>query len=82
MIARRLLRVDNVGLPNLVLKRREFPELVQDALNAESLAEEAGRVLDDRNRFVEQCRHVQTALVGGQLSPSARVAELLSKWLP
>jgi lipid-A-disaccharide synthase len=82
LIARRLLRVENVGLPNLVLGRREFPELVQDALSAESLAEEAGRLLDERPRYVEQCRRVQVALVGGTLSASARVAELLSKWLP
>lgn len=36
-IARRLIRVDHIGMPNLILGQRVFPELVQDEVTAENL---------------------------------------------
>lgn len=47
LLARRLVRVDHIALPNLVAGRRLLPELVQDACRPERIAEEAGRLLDD-----------------------------------
>jgi lipid-A-disaccharide synthase len=82
LIARRLLDVDCIGLPNLVLGERAFPELVQAAFTAENLADAAGRVLDDRAAFVRTCRDVKATLDPGTRAPSAeRVARLIDPWL-
>ncbi len=85
-VARRLLRVDDIGLPNIVLKTRAFPELIQGALTAEALADDAGRLLDEHPLYVEHCRHARQELsvkngASHGRPPSERVAELLSPWL-
>lgn len=82
LVMRRLLRVDDIGLPNLVLGDRVFPELVQDALTGEGLAEAAETLLDSRERYIESCRKVRAELDAGRTSASRRVAELLSTWMP
>jgi lipid-A-disaccharide synthase len=83
-LARRLIQVDNIGLPNIVLEGRVFPELVQDALTKEALADEAGRLLDERPAYVERCREAKHKLLphNGRGAPtSERVKELLEPWL-
>lgn len=37
-LARRLVRVDHIGMPNIILGRRAFPELIQDEVVPEKLA--------------------------------------------
>lgn len=83
-LAKRLIRVENIGLPNIVLESRVFPELVQDALTKEALADEAGRLLDARPAYVERCREVKHRLAphnGSGAPTSQRVKELLEPWL-
>ncbi len=46
-VARRLVRVEHAGLPNLVLGRRAFPERVLDDCRAESLADALAPLLAD-----------------------------------
>jgi lipid-A-disaccharide synthase len=83
-LARRLIQVDSIGLPNIVLDERVFPELVQEALTSEALADEAGRLLDERPSYVERCREAKLRLSpdNGRVAPtSERVKELLAPWL-
>jgi lipid-A-disaccharide synthase len=79
-VAARMLRVSDVALPNLVLGRRVFPELLQDAMTPEALAEEAERLLDERASFVESCQAVHRALDTGTPA-SEHVARLMERWL-
>ncbi len=44
-LLRRVVRTPHVALPNLVLGRRAFPELVQEACTAETVAAAAGALL-------------------------------------
>ena len=85
LVARRWVSVSDVGLPNVVLGRRVFPELIQNELTADAAADEAGRLLDDRPAWVQYCRDVRVQLTGSESfavePPSERVAELLSPWL-
>jgi lipid-A-disaccharide synthase len=46
-LAKRLVTVDLVGLPNLVLERELMPELLQDRCTAPNLAEALDRLLSD-----------------------------------
>ena len=42
-----LVKVDHIGLPNIILGRREFTELVQTEVSAESLTKEIRRLIND-----------------------------------
>lgn len=44
-LARRIVKVDTVGMVNLVAGRRVVPELIQDAFTPEAVADEACRLL-------------------------------------
>jgi lipid-A-disaccharide synthase len=46
-LARRLVKVPFIAMPNLLLGRRVVPELVQQDATAEGIAREARRILDD-----------------------------------
>lgn len=87
LLAKRLLRVREVGLPNLVLGENVFPELLQERVTAQELARAARPLLDDRAGAVRQCRRVaetlRAALPRGPSEPGAseRVARMMRPWL-
>ena len=76
-VARRLIRVDYVSLPNLVLGREVQPERLQERCTPEALAEALAPLLDDpeaRARQLAGCREAARALgLGGEV-PSHRAA--------
>ena len=82
-VARRLVRVPYVGLPNLVLGRRAFPELIQTEASAAAVARELARVLRDPAPFDAACADVRERLAAGlgSVPPAERVADLLHPWL-
>ena len=49
-IARRLVKIPNIGLPNIVADKKILPELLQEDLTPENLAKEALKLLDEGNR--------------------------------
>ncbi len=49
-IAKRLVQVDHIAMPNLILERRAVPELVQDEVTVERMATEARAILEDPQR--------------------------------
>jgi len=66
-LARRIVRVDHIAMPNLVAGRRIVPELVQDDFTAERVAAEAVRFLEDpalHARTREALRGVREQLGG------------------
>jgi lipid-A-disaccharide synthase len=85
-VARRLILVKHIGLPNLVLGRRAFPELVQAELTASALALQANQVLDERDAYLETIAELRHTLephsdaVALGATPAARVASLIRSW--
>ena len=76
-LARRLATVEHIGMANIVLGRRAFPELLQSALQVEALVAELGPLLEAGPAGAQQradCAEVRSRLVGGRWS--ARVAEM------
>ena len=81
-VARRLLRVRFVGLPNLILNRAVFPELLQSEVRPQRLARAAAELIDHHPRYVEYCKQVRTELeIPGPGTASLRAAEILRPWL-
>ena len=77
-IARHVLLVDHIGLPNLVHGRRVCPEVLQDELTAERLAAHLIRLWDGpaRDACVTTLRTTRTALGGG--GAMARIADAVN----
>lgn len=75
-VARRLVKVSHIALPNLVAGRPVVPELVQSSASPERIAEEALRILKDGGeRMRSELRTVREKL--GEPGASGRAAELL-----
>ncbi|MEA2062995.1 MAG: lipid-A-disaccharide synthase [Gemmatimonadota bacterium] len=78
-LARRLVRVEHIGMPNILLPPARIPELIQDGLTPRALARTAIELLDEsspsRQRIIEQCRGVRELLATGKPA-SLRVAEM------
>jgi lipid-A-disaccharide synthase len=73
----------HVALPNVLLGRRVFPELLQDEADPRSLARALGSVLDRRSELEVARRELEALLrpPGATLRPSVAVAETLRGWL-
>jgi lipid-A-disaccharide synthase len=82
-IATRLVSVEHVGLPNLVLGKRAFAELLQHDVRPRRIADALSDVLGEPERHRALCRDVRAALRDplGAMRPSQRVAERLRPWL-
>ncbi|MDF2694909.1 MAG: Lipid-A-disaccharide synthase [Labilithrix sp.] len=78
--ARAFLKTDWVALPNVLLGRHAFPELLQRNAVAGRISDELSRVLDDRDTFLAACTEVEQAL-GDHPCPSREVARMLEPWL-
>lgn len=79
---RPLINVPYVGLPNLIAERKIVPELLQDEMKGERLAQEITGLLDDPVRLDEQrlaLEEVRRRL--GEPNASARAARCIIKLL-
>jgi lipid-A-disaccharide synthase len=80
LAARALVRTPHFALPNVLLERRAFPELLQRDVRVDRLAHALADALDRRGALASACTEVE-AVLGPQKTPSARVARMLSPWL-
>lgn len=81
-VARRLVRVPHLGLPNLVLGRRSFPELLQSDVTPGRIARVAEALLGELDDARARCAEVRSALLRNITCPPAeRVTSLLRPWL-
>jgi len=76
-LARLLMRVDHIGMINLIAKKRLVPELVQADLTAQRLIEESRTLLDNqpaRSQIIEKLSELREKL--GPSGAADRVADL------
>jgi lipid-A-disaccharide synthase len=81
-LARRLVRIPDVGLVNVMLGERVAPELVQGAATPDALAASVERLLDDtayRDGMLRRFRGLRERLAQG--AGSTRVAEMAAELL-
>ncbi len=81
-LARRLVRTPHIALPNVLLGRRAFPELLQDEVTPARLAASALPLLADRPSALRLAAELGAILAPPSPAPfGARVAELMLPWL-
>jgi lipid-A-disaccharide synthase len=78
--ARMLVTIPNVALPNVLLGRRAFTELLQRDVQAPRMARALADALDRRPALLAACDEVEAAL-GVERMPSVAVARMLAPWL-
>jgi lipid-A-disaccharide synthase len=80
LAARVLLKTPYVALPNVLLGRRAFAELLQREAVGPRVASAFADALDRRPAFLRECDEVERRLGGGR-SASHEVARMLAPWL-
>jgi lipid-A-disaccharide synthase len=80
VVARAFLRSPCVALPNVLLGREAFAELLQREATVDALARELRSSIDRRRELCLACDEVEE-LLGKGLSPSRAVADMLAPWL-
>jgi lipid-A-disaccharide synthase len=80
LAARAFVRVPHVALPNILLQRRAFPELLQRDVNPRKLAVALAEALDQRVNLLAASEELR-ALFGVARTPSLEVAGMLAPWL-
>lgn len=78
--ARLLVDVPFVALPNILLGRGAFPELLQRDVAKDRIADALTQILDGKDGFVAACAEVEAAL-GDRRTPGEDVARMLAPWL-
>jgi lipid-A-disaccharide synthase len=77
-----LIKLENIGLVNLVLDDKVVPELIQDRATPEAIAREIGKYQSDRSyrdRIYNQLLQIPSKL--GGVGASARAADEIGQYL-
>jgi len=80
VVARFLLQSPHIALPNVLLGRRAFVELLQGDASAERMTVEVDRALANRSDLLRAC-DATAALLACDHLPSTNVADMLERWL-
>lgn len=79
LAARLLVKMKNIGLPNIIAGREIVPELIQNDASAENLAAEAEKYLDSEKDYQNLIdRLVEIIELLGDNYPGKRVAKVIS----
>jgi lipid-A-disaccharide synthase len=80
-VARRLVRVPSVALPNLILGQAALRELIQDEMTPAALAFEARRLLDPSEAARQRAVLEQVVVRLGRPGAAARVADMAEEMI-
>jgi lipid-A-disaccharide synthase len=77
MIAKRLIKLPFIGLANIVLGKKLYPELIQSEFTPERISEKLELVNNENESFRKELKHIWDFLRLPNGSPSRRTAEIL-----
>ena len=78
-IAKKLIKINNIGLVNIVLEENVFPELIQNDLTVENLIKETNKIINNYEFYIEKCRLLKEKL--GKHEAAKRAAESIYNFL-
>lgn len=81
MLVRPRLQTSHIALPNILLGRPVFPELLQKDVATRPLSRALARVLDGRAALSSACDKLEAILRPADETPSRKVAHMLEAWL-
>jgi lipid-A-disaccharide synthase len=81
MLVRPRLQTPHIALPNILLGRPVFPELLQKEVAMRPLSRALARVLDSRAALMTACEELESILKPGSETPSRKVARTIEAWL-
>lgn len=81
-LARHLLKIRSVNLPNILMNDDTVSELLQEACTPENVAREVAKFLDTenaapRNLFQNKMEELRRLMGAGKINPSRRAAEIV-----
>jgi len=81
-IGKRFIKIDKIGLPNIILKKKVIPELIQDEVYADLIYSELNKLLSDEIEY-KKIKHKLTLLheILGNVKTSESVAKLIRDML-
>jgi len=79
-VARRMLDTPHVALPNVLLARRAFPELLQEEAEPRAMRRALEALDARREAALADCKEVRRMLGSGHV-PSRAVADMITPWL-
>jgi lipid-A-disaccharide synthase len=77
MIAKRLITLPFIGLANIVLGKKLYPELIQSEFTAERITENLELVMNQKVKFSEELKTIGDILRSANDSPSKQAARIL-----
>lgn len=82
LVGRKLVKVDHIGMANIIAAKRVVPELIQDEANAERITSEVTRMLEDTLYYQSICEELSfTRGKLGKPGASKRAAQIALKML-
>lgn len=79
-IARKIVKISHIGMPNILLGREVCPELIQDDMNADTIILTVKNIMEDKGRY--DIMRTELAEVRALLEPSGsvtRAAQLIKE---
>ncbi|MGH7295346.1 MAG: lipid-A-disaccharide synthase, partial [Polyangiaceae bacterium] len=80
LTARAFVRTPHYALPNVLLGRPQFAELLQRDAQADPLARALADAIDRRSALLDACAELE-GLFGRERTPSRAVARMIAPWL-
>src|SRR5262249_40387847 len=80
LAARAFVRTPHIALPNVLLQRRVFAELLQRDVHASRLASAVAESLDQRVNLLAACQELRS-IFRAATTPSVSVARMLTPWI-
>ncbi|MBT4576379.1 MAG: lipid-A-disaccharide synthase, partial [Candidatus Cloacimonetes bacterium] len=81
-IGKRFIKIDKIGLPNIVIEKDIVPELIQDDVNGKNIHTKITDILNDENKYnniSNELRALHDIL--GSKTTSTEVTEIIRKML-
>lgn len=77
-VVKKLVKIPFISLPNILLGKRIYPELIQNAVNSRQIAEETEKIIDNENYAAEMQQDLtKVRALLGEAGAGKKVAEIV-----